>query len=136
MGKVEKGQSLVEFSVSLVLLLLLLSGIAEFGVMFFQYVQLRDAAQEGALYGSMYPVDTVSIEQRVRGASNSPINLTSPQVQVIISYEKNTKCEKDGIQVTVQYPHKVFMPFMSRILGQSIMLRGQVTDTILQPICQ
>ena len=51
----ERGQSLVELGVSLVILLYLLSGAAEFGVLFFQFVQLRDAAQEGALYGSMNP---------------------------------------------------------------------------------
>src|SRR5215208_5843151 len=87
----ERGQSLVELGISLVILLYLLSGAAEFGVLFFQYVQLRDAAQEGALYGSMNPyvdsngdgkftpgelVNQPGIETRVRGASSSPINLT------------------------------------------------------------
>ena len=42
--KSQRGQSLVELGVSLVVLLYLLSGAAEFGVLFFQYVQLRDAA--------------------------------------------------------------------------------------------
>ena len=51
--KSERGQSLVELAISLVILLYLLSGAVEFGILFFQYVQLRDAAQEGALYGSI-----------------------------------------------------------------------------------
>ena len=51
--KSERGQSLVELSISLVVLLYLLSGAVEFGLAFFQFVQLRDAAQEGALFGSM-----------------------------------------------------------------------------------
>jgi Flp pilus assembly protein TadG len=46
-----KGQSLVELAISLVILLFLLAGIVEFGLAFFQFVQLRDAAQEGALFG-------------------------------------------------------------------------------------
>ena len=50
--KSERGQSLVELGISLLILLYLLAGAAEFGVLFFQFVQLRDAAQEGALYGS------------------------------------------------------------------------------------
>src|SRR5262245_39578380 len=80
--KSERGQSLVELSISLVLLLLLLSGAVEFGMAFFQYVQLRDAAQEGALYGSMNPnngtqtvVNQTGIETRARAASSSPVNL-------------------------------------------------------------
>jgi len=41
--KNERGQSLVEMAISLVLLLTLLSGAVEFGMAFFQFVQLRDA---------------------------------------------------------------------------------------------
>ena len=44
----ERGQSLVELAISILFLLLLLAGAAEFGVLFFQFVQLRDAAQKGA----------------------------------------------------------------------------------------
>src|SRR6185436_11100089 len=90
----ERGQSLVELGVSLLILLYLLSGAAEFGVLFFQFVQLRDAAQEGALYGSMNPwidsttapnsdgkfeagelINDAAIRARVQNASSSPIDL-------------------------------------------------------------
>src|ERR1044071_17166 len=80
--KSERGQSLVELSVSLVLLLLLLSGAVEFGIGFFQFVQLRDAAQEGALYGSMNPADCSNILLRVKGASTKPIDLTGAGVTI------------------------------------------------------
>ena len=39
--KSERGQSLVELSISLVVLLYLLSGAVEFGLAFFQFVQRR-----------------------------------------------------------------------------------------------
>src|SRR6266508_2450484 len=96
----ERGQSLVELGVSLVILLYLLSGAAEFGVLFFQFVQLRDAAQEGALYGSMNPyiestgdtkfeageaINQADIDSRVRNASSSPIDLSDPQVTVLVA---------------------------------------------------
>src|SRR5215212_4164562 len=87
----ERGQSLVELGVSLLILLYLLSGAAEFGVLFFQFVQLRDAAQEGALYGSMNPTNTSEITNRLRFASSSPINLdteiTNGNVTVSISID-------------------------------------------------
>ena len=54
--KSERGQSLVELAISIVILIYLLAGAVEFGLAFFQFVQLRDAAQEGALYGSMNPL--------------------------------------------------------------------------------
>lgn len=74
----ERGQSLVEFAISLVIILFLLAGAVEFGIALFQYIQLRDAAQEGALYGSICPKDEAKIIERVRNASYSPLDLTLP----------------------------------------------------------
>jgi Flp pilus assembly protein TadG len=141
----ERGQSLVELAISLLVLLYLLCGAVEFGLAFFQYVQLRDAAQEGALYGSMDPADTANIEARVRGASNSPINLADPGLvgidlkidggAVATAVGNHTACESHALQVTVSFSHTVFMPFMSRIIGPQIPLNAVVTDTILSPTC-
>ena len=127
----KKGQSLVELAISFVVLLLLLGGAVEFGMAFFQFVQLRDAAQEGALYGS-YCQDFTQIESRTRGASDSPVDLSSSDVSVLI--------ESDGIEggdlkVTLIYNHAVFMPFISIFVGNTIPLRAEVTDTILKVDC-
>ncbi len=91
------GQSLVELAISLTVMLLLLAGAVTFGMAFFSYVAIRDAAQEGALYGSFNPyvdtngntkydtgeplnVGTISppkgICGRVASASTSPVNMT------------------------------------------------------------
>ncbi len=90
-NKSERGQSLVEMAISITVLVFLLSGAVEFGMMFFQYIQLRDAAQEGALYGSLNPADAAEIKARVRGASTSPIDFsqTSPscQTRILLSHQ-------------------------------------------------
>ncbi len=147
--KSERGQSLVELSISLVVLLYLLSGAVEFGLAFFQFVQLRDAAQEGALFGSMNPsVGIPSIETRVRAASGSPIELAQNDpsqpnyVNVLITAEDSGgnsiaaagACEGDALTVEVSYDHHIFMPFMSRIIGPTIPLHAEVTDTVLAPV--
>ena len=151
--KSERGQSLVELAFSILILVYLLAGAVEFGMIFFQFVQLRDAAQEGALYGSMNPyvdsnldgafnvgepVNQAGIEQRVRAASSSPIDLTDPAVIVVAtsSDSSNRFCEGHGLQVTVSYDHVIFMPFMPQILSTNeIPLTATVIDTILRPIC-
>jgi len=144
-NKTERGQSLVELSVSLVLLLLLLSGAVEFGMAFFQFVQLRDAAQEGALYGSMNPSDTAGITSRIQGASNSPINLASGAVTINISIDGfdstdptnygTVDCEGHGLKVELTYRHNIFMPFIPQAIGRNdIDLKASVTDTILSPV--
>lgn len=157
----ERGQSLVELGVSLLILMYLLSGAAEFGVLFFQFVQLRDAAQEGALYGSMNPwidsttapyndgkfeageaLNQAGIEARVRAASSSPIDLNNSDpitgVTVLVSSSdgSNMLCEGHGIQVEVKYDHHIFMPFIPKLIGQTkIPLSATVVDTILTPLC-
>jgi len=152
--KSERGQSLVELAISLVILLYLLSGAVEFGIIFFQYVQLRDAAQEGALYGSMHANEPAKIIERVKYASDKPINIaTDPKVTIDVYIDDNpddtsngyhhsadatnyqaNDCEGHGIKVVVEYKHKIFMPFMPKLIGRTeIPLHGIVTDTVLNP---
>ena len=134
----ERGQSLVEFAISLTVIMLLLAGAVEFGIALFQFVQLRDAAQEGALYGSIHPGDDTNITARVQSASETPIDLLSdPDVSIDINYPDGApNCEGKGIEVVVSYPHQIAMPFVSAILGSNtIPLTASVTDTILLPVC-
>jgi TadE-like protein/Prokaryotic N-terminal methylation motif len=131
-SKIERGQSLVELAISITILVMLLSGAVEFGIAFFQFVQLRDAAQEGALYGSLNPDDSAGITARVRGASDSPIDLST--ITPDIDYS-GAHCEGNAIIVTITFDHVVFMPFLEVITGGTIPLTATVTDTILTPIC-
>ena len=148
--KSERGQSLVELSISLLVLLYLLSGAVEFGLAFFQFVQLRDAAQEGALFGSMNPaVGITSIETRVRAASGSPIDLaqndpSQPNYVNVLITAKDTAnntisptgaCEGDALTVEVSFDHQIFMPFIPALIGRNTLpLRATVTDTVLAPV--
>lgn len=132
--KSERGQSLVELAISILILIYLLAGAVEFGIAFFQFVQLRDAVQEGALYGSMKPDDTQGIRDRVQGASSSPIDLTT--LTPVITIIGPEACEGNGIKVELTYDHQIFMPFIPQLIGRSTLpLNASVTDTILSPIC-
>lgn len=52
----QRSQSLVEFALSLVFLVLLISGLLDLGRLYFVYTALEDAAGEGALYLSINPL--------------------------------------------------------------------------------
>jgi Flp pilus assembly protein TadG len=147
--KRERGQSLVELGISLVILLYLLAGAVEFGVLFFQFVQLRDAAQEGALYGSINPSNISGITDRIKFSSDKPLNLpvliASGDVTITISIDgipstdaanyATVDCEGNGLEVIVGYDHQIFMPFIPQLLGTNeIPLNATVTDTILTPV--
>lgn len=143
--KNERGQSLVELAISLVVLLFLLSGVVEFGIAFFQFIQLRDAAQEGALFASINPPATtasndanrVAAINRVRAASNEPIDLADTSlVTVTVTATGSPPCAGEAVTVSVAFNHVVFMPFIPALIGtNTIPLTGTVTDTILQPAC-
>lgn len=137
----QKGQSLVELSVSFVFLMLLLVGAVEFGIIFFQFVQLRDAAQEGALYGS-YCQDNSQIEYRIIDSSNSLIDLNDANIsiQYIDKATEQVKDvsllqEGDGVRVKISYNHEIFVPFLPAIIGDYITLNGEVVDTVLKVDC-
>ena len=148
--KNESGQSLVELGISLMVIVTLLAGAVEFSIALFQFVQLRDAAQEGALYGSFNPADVDGIRWRVRQTSQSPIDFSDtslvPDSDIDVKYVVNGietdsptsphPCEGDGVKVTITFDHVIFLPLVGPIIGSNtIPLSAVVTDTILQPVC-
>ncbi|MFH1185429.1 MAG: TadE family protein [Chloroflexota bacterium] len=156
-----QGQSLVELSISLTVMLLLLSGAVTFGMAFFSYVAMRDAAQEGALYGSfnpyedsngngsydsLEPVNLAGIRERVRASSTSPVDFSDasviPDGYITALAVTGNACEgsvggvTNSVRVTVEYDFPVFMPFVGAIIGgQTIHMTATVADTILEPRC-
>lgn len=151
-SKHQRGQSLVELAISLTVILMLLSGAVDFGMAFFSYTAMRDAAQEGALYGSFQPLVTDSqgntyfnaqgITSRIQQASNfhylGPVTITVTPTNGI-----NYACQgigpngtTNGIQVMIHYNYPLVMPFLGAFIGsQTIPLTATVTDTILSPQC-
>jgi hypothetical protein len=132
-----RGQSLVELGLTLVLILTLLAGAVDLGSAFFDYIALRDAAQEGALYGSIHPTDTPGIIARIRKSSTAPVNFDNdPNVNIPQPIITGAACAGGAIKVTVSYIYHLTMPFIGGILGtQTITLSADVTDTILTPKC-
>jgi len=60
--KSERGASLVEMSLIVPFLGLLLLGVIDFGRAFYLSIEVQNAAEAGALYGSQNPTDTTGIE--------------------------------------------------------------------------
>jgi len=71
----ERGQSLVELALVLPLLILLLMGIADLGRAFYSYIEITNAAREGARYA-------------VRHYGQSPLTL-NPSIENVVSEAMN-----------------------------------------------
>ena len=147
LARTEKGQSLVEFALVLVFLLALLAGVYDIGRAFFAYIIIRDAAQEGAVYGSVASKSDLTgfegaVVNRVQAAftdpdnpSSAPIDLSRMNVQVDIV---GSACAApgNGVHVKVDYSFPLSMPFLGAIIGsQDIQMTAEAEDSILSPIC-
>ena len=128
----QRAQSLVELGLGLMAILWLLSGAVDFGIGFYSYVAVRDAAQEGALYGSVYP--TGNIEARVRSSSATPVDLTNTS-NVHVTIPPFTACAGNPLTVTVQYDYPIMMALTNLVTGPVIHIRSSATSVILVPAC-
>lgn len=134
----EKGQSLVELTISLSFLIILLLGMVDFGLAFFSWVAIRDASQEGAVYGAIYPVDSsgnlnAEIETRVRSVSTTPVKLSdTSRVRVIVT-PGSPACPGMPVAVVVEYDYQTITPFVSTFSGRSMFtIRAATVNTILK----
>ncbi len=146
-----RGQSLVELAISFPVMLLLLLGTIDFGMALYSYVIVRDAAQEGALYGSFNPNNKIEIESRARNIAPNdskglfffPVDLRNQEVVHIEIKTSGKNCQGttgskiNSIVVSVSYKYSMLMPFAEQIIGsKGIPLTATATDVILQPACQ
>ncbi len=156
-SKHEKGQSLVELGLALIVLLIIFAGLVDLGRAIFYYLAMRDAAQEGLMYGVVYPNNCMQIEDRVLGS------LADPNIRVQVSIGRQNEgsinsavydlvacnlqhaCRKchghpgsdvHVMQITVSNPNfPLGMPFIGAFLGtQTISLRATIQGTIVRPI--
>lgn len=139
--KQESGQSLVEFSVITTILIILLTGVVDVGRVYLNYMTMRDAAQEGAVYGSINPAHCHQVEERVLSLVRSPDNVT---VEVLVDGQdcfsaspKTQACIGNEITVNVidsEFP--MIMPLANLFAKDgNIKLKASIAGTILRPGC-
>ena len=158
-GSVQRGQSLVEFAVSLTVLLILVAGIFDAARALFTYLSLRDAAQEGALYASIDPTNLTAIVDRTCQASDFLASLgancheaacNSDErycVDIDVNYTVSgqacmgaTGGAAHGVEVVVNYPnYPLTMPLIGQLIGRentyTVPIRASIIDTIITPSC-
>lgn len=116
--KDRRGQSTVEFALVLPILLLIVFGIIEFGLIFNAYVTVISSSREGARYGIVGDRNEAEIVQKVKDTAGI---LDAGKLDVNV---QNTGTE---ITVVVVYHADILDPIMGGILGKSIPLRAKTT---------
>ncbi|MHB8855689.1 MAG: TadE/TadG family type IV pilus assembly protein [Bellilinea sp.] len=148
----EKGQSLMELALVLVFILILLAGVVDLGRMMFEYLTMRDAAQEGAGYGAVYPSYCQQIKDRT--LENMPsFNIDKDNLVVLIvdgldefsceaawtadkSLTRPTHgCEGKEIIVRIDHKFEITMPLLSAFTGSTVPMHVEIKDRIVRPAC-
>ena len=142
--RAEQGQSLVEFALSLIILLTILMGIFDLGRMFFSQIALQDAVGEGAQYASINPqcynssacADPNNITFRTRNASPSGFtNLGNIAVTVDYGpYTPSTLVIGVPITVSAAYTYPLATFVIGSIVGRNyLLLTAQSQGTVQSP---
>jgi len=109
MHRREQGQSLVEFVLSLAVLVIIVLGLFDLGRAFNAYLVITNAAREGAYYAGMHPCDELGnvnpliVSHVIQEAQGSGITLAAANVTVSSSCVSGTP-----IRVSVYYDFSLF----------------------------
>ena len=115
----EKGQALVEFTLLVPIFLLLLFAIVDFGMGFYSWITVTNAAREGARLGAVHaPLNVASspcfgkaslkvcIEDRVRDASD----LTNEATKMTVTTTGEQGLPGQSVVVRVDYKYDLITP--------------------------
>lgn len=124
--KNEKGQALVEFAIILPILLLLIMGILQFGMLINSYLTLENSSREGARLG-------------IVGGTNSDIQniviktaptLDPSAITINITPSDGTRNSGDTLTINLTYNYKLTIPIISQLFNNSVMLNAQTSMRI------
>jgi hypothetical protein len=123
-----RGIALVEFAIVLPLLLALALGAVDLGRGLISYIELEQAAQEGALYGSFMPNNYTAVTDRVRNSSTGIVPLPdATEVDVDVLCSPDVAADKIGLRL--RYTLDVLTPVVGPMLGGSLSLEVRSVGT-------
>jgi Flp pilus assembly protein TadG len=143
----ERGQSLVEFSLMLIFLTVLVMGVLDLGRAYFTYLALKDAAAEGAYFGSAYPqcVDADGVSDDSPGCVGANnilyrVRNTAPHGGLVdwngasIGVNLPPVLEAGKVlSVAVAYQYQMLTPFVGAIAnGQTLTLTASSSAVIVR----
>ena len=118
--KNKKGQTLVETAFVLPIIILILMGILDFGMMFNNYLIVSNASREGARNAAVGATDTEikSVVGKVSGTLDA-LKLTTD-----ITPKESLRKKGDEVMVTVKYNYKFLTPVIGAFFSGKVQLTG------------
>lgn len=118
--KNEKGQAMVEFALVLPLLLIIIAGIIDFGLIFNQKVLANNASREAARYVAVHYDTDLKNSTAASAKATEKVNQYLPSyiVSKIPPPTVETVIIGGEVKVTVTWETSAFMPIYSKILDE------------------
>lgn len=122
----KRGQALVEFAIILPVLLLILMGIVQFGLVINDYLTIsnlsREGAREGIVNTSDYEIDNAVLTRAV--------NIDTTKMTIGISPSEDSRTTGQTLTVTITYNCSLIVPIISNIFGGQVVLTSQTSMRI------
>jgi Flp pilus assembly protein TadG len=133
----ESGQSLVEVAIGMIVLMIIFSGLVDFGRAYFAFIAIEDAANEAATFLSINPSCKYSTDEgcddpnnafyRAAHSSSGEIDWSKVDIKV-----KGFVDAGMPVYITITYDLPLITPFLPPILGRdSITLTTTASHTII-----
>lgn len=118
-----KGQSAVELALILPVLVLLLVGLLQVGLIMEDFLQLQTATEEGARAAMLGESDA----QIAQAVDQSAPRLDPNSLTVTVTPTSADRTPGTEVTVTTDYPITIDIPLLQSLLGSGIQLSSQVT---------
>lgn len=141
-NKAERGQSLVEFAFTAMILVIILSGIVDLGRLYYIFVAMEDAAGEAALFLSVAPECKTesdglagecdhpnNAEWRARNASGGAL-LDWTEAEIITDVP-DVPVIGDTVEVSIQFDFDALTPFVTQLLENNPLTLTAVAAQII-----
>lgn len=132
------GQSLVEFTLMVSVLMILLMGVLDIGRVYFTFLAMQDAAGEGASFAALYPAwrtnadqpDPNNITYRVKNSAPTGTLVDWPSATVTVT---GGTTAGSLITVTVTANFQLLTPFVGALVGsQTLPLRARSVVVVVR----
>lgn len=144
----ERGQSLVEMTLGMTILLLLISGLLDLGRIYFIFLTLEDAAGEAALYLSIDPectstaagtggecADPNNAVYRAKTAGAKLVDLSTSTVTITPANAALRDQIGETVSVNIAYQFTFLTPIMPSIAGiNPITITGSATQILTSDV--
>jgi Flp pilus assembly protein TadG len=122
----KEGQAVVETALVLPIIIIILAGIIDFGLLFNNYMIISNAAREAARRASIGSTD-LQIRTTV---TNQTSTLQQSKLRTTIYPSESLRRKGEEVSVTIDYDYKLITPIISAIIPNPVHLKRNVVMRI------